>query len=148
MIAGSAPVEVETVEKTILIARVLSHHRPLLLLLRTTVVPKTAIQTGDYRYYCPDDRDIQEGLDMTLPRPMRDFGLEVFFSRWEFTARHHMTASDVESLRVSDVIAMASATPAYPPFGQSDASQSACWKVTMALGTSRLSKTCSPFREE
>ena len=45
---------------------------------------------------------------MTLPRPMRDFGLEVFFSRWEFTARHHMTASDVESLKVSDVLAMAS----------------------------------------
>lgn len=45
---------------------------------------------------------------MTLPRPMRDFGLEVFFSRWEFNARYHMTASDVESLRVSDVIAMAS----------------------------------------
>ena len=45
---------------------------------------------------------------MSLPRPMRDFGLEVFFSRWEFTARYHMTASDVESLKVSDVLAMAS----------------------------------------
>ena len=45
---------------------------------------------------------------MTLPRPMRDFGLEVFFSRWEFTARYHMTASDVESLTVSDLLAMAS----------------------------------------
>jgi len=45
---------------------------------------------------------------MTLPRPMRDFGLEVFFSEWEFTARHHMTASDVESMSAADLLAMAS----------------------------------------
>ena len=38
---------------------------------------------------------------------MRHFELEKFFSRWEFTARHHMTASDIESLRVSDLLAMA-----------------------------------------
>lgn len=40
---------------------------------------------------------------------MRDFGLEVFFSNWEFTARHHMTASDLESLSVKDLLSMASA---------------------------------------
>lgn len=35
---------------------------------------------------------------------MRDFGLEVFFSDWEFTAKHHMTASDLESMSVADVL--------------------------------------------
>ncbi len=45
---------------------------------------------------------------MTQPKPMRDFGLEVFFSKWEFTAKHHMTASDIESLHVSDLLALAS----------------------------------------
>ncbi|WP_306141192.1 aminotransferase class I/II-fold pyridoxal phosphate-dependent enzyme [Roseibium sp. MMSF_3412] len=44
----------------------------------------------------------------TTPRPMRDFGLEVFFSRWEFTARHHMTASDLESMSLSELLALAS----------------------------------------
>ncbi|MEM8703269.1 MAG: aminotransferase class I/II-fold pyridoxal phosphate-dependent enzyme [Pseudomonadota bacterium] len=44
----------------------------------------------------------------TSPRPMRDFGLEVFFSRWEFTAQHHMTASDLESLSLSGLLALAS----------------------------------------
>lgn len=38
---------------------------------------------------------------------MRHFELEKYFSRWEFTARHHMTASDMESLRVSDLLALA-----------------------------------------
>lgn len=40
---------------------------------------------------------------------MRDFDLEVFFSRWEFSAKHHMTASDVESLSLAELLAMASA---------------------------------------
>nr|WP_319385869.1 aminotransferase class I/II-fold pyridoxal phosphate-dependent enzyme [uncultured Roseibium sp.] len=44
----------------------------------------------------------------TTPRPMRDFGLEVFFSRWEFTARHHMTASDLESMSLSELLSLAS----------------------------------------
>ncbi|UWR24067.1 aminotransferase class I/II-fold pyridoxal phosphate-dependent enzyme [Sulfitobacter sp. S190] len=39
---------------------------------------------------------------------MRDFGLEVFFSEWEFKARHHMTASDMESLSQADLLDMAS----------------------------------------
>ena len=38
---------------------------------------------------------------------MRDFGLEVFFSEWEFTARHHMAASDMESLSLQDLLALA-----------------------------------------
>lgn len=38
---------------------------------------------------------------------MRNFELEVFFSRWEFTARHHMTASDAEALSMADLLFMA-----------------------------------------
>lgn len=38
---------------------------------------------------------------------MRHFELEKFFSRWEFTARFHMTASDMESLRLGELLAMA-----------------------------------------
>ncbi len=46
---------------------------------------------------------------MTTPAtPMRDFGLEVFFSRWEFKAKHHMTASDLESMALPELLAMAS----------------------------------------
>jgi len=37
---------------------------------------------------------------------MRDFELERYFSKWEFTARHHMTASDMESMSVADLLAM------------------------------------------
>ncbi len=42
----------------------------------------------------------------TLP----DFRLETHFSKWEFKARHHMTASDAESLSLRALLAMA--TPA------------------------------------
>jgi aspartate/methionine/tyrosine aminotransferase len=35
------------------------------------------------------------------------FRLETFFSTWEFTARHHMTASDAESVSLPDLLAMA-----------------------------------------
>lgn len=41
-------------------------------------------------------------------QPLRDFALEVFFSEWEFTAKHHMTASDVESMSLTDLLALAS----------------------------------------
>lgn len=37
-----------------------------------------------------------------------DFRLETFFSRWEFTARYHMCASDMESISVTELVAMAS----------------------------------------
>ncbi len=39
---------------------------------------------------------------------MRDFELEVYFSTWEFAARHHMTASDAESMTLSELLEMAS----------------------------------------
>lgn len=39
---------------------------------------------------------------------MRDFELEVYFSKWEFDAEHHMTASDAESLSLRELLEMAS----------------------------------------
>jgi aspartate/methionine/tyrosine aminotransferase len=46
--------------------------------------------------------------DLRLPRPMRDFALEVFFSKWEFAARYNLSGSDSESLSIAEVLAMAS----------------------------------------
>lgn len=43
---------------------------------------------------------------MTLP--MRDFALETYMSKWEFVAKYNMTGSDAESLRLPDLLAMAS----------------------------------------
>ena len=37
---------------------------------------------------------------------MRHFELEKYFSTWEFKARHHMTASDTESISVNDLLAL------------------------------------------
>ncbi len=37
---------------------------------------------------------------------MRNFVLETFFSKWEFRARHHMTASDVQSMTVGELRAL------------------------------------------
>ncbi len=39
---------------------------------------------------------------------MRNFELETWFSQWEFTARYHMTASDIESMSISDLLSMGS----------------------------------------
>ena len=39
----------------------------------------------------------------TLP----DFRLETYFSRWEFSARFHLTASDAQSMPVADLLALA-----------------------------------------
>ena len=36
-----------------------------------------------------------------------DFRLETYFSKWEFTARYHMCASDMESISVADLLQMA-----------------------------------------
>lgn len=40
-------------------------------------------------------------------RTLRPFALEVFFSKWEFTAKHHMCASDMESMTLSALLSMA-----------------------------------------
>ncbi|WP_349436584.1 aminotransferase class I/II-fold pyridoxal phosphate-dependent enzyme [Pararhizobium sp. A13] len=43
-----------------------------------------------------------------MTKPMRDFALETYMSKWEFVARYNMTASDAESLRLPELLAMAS----------------------------------------
>jgi aspartate/methionine/tyrosine aminotransferase len=40
---------------------------------------------------------------------MRAFALEVFFSKWEFVAKHHLCASDMQSMKLSELLAMADA---------------------------------------
>jgi hypothetical protein len=40
---------------------------------------------------------------------MRNFELEIHFSKWEFNAKYHMTASDSESMSMEDLLAMGSA---------------------------------------
>jgi aspartate/methionine/tyrosine aminotransferase len=42
-------------------------------------------------------------------RPLRPFALEVFFSKWEFTARYHLCASDMQSMTLSELLGMADA---------------------------------------
>jgi aspartate/methionine/tyrosine aminotransferase len=37
---------------------------------------------------------------------LNDFSLEVFFSRWEFTARHMLCGSDLETLSVDELLAL------------------------------------------
>ena len=39
---------------------------------------------------------------------MRDFALETYFSKWEFAAKYHMTASDIESMSLTDLLKLAS----------------------------------------
>ena len=39
---------------------------------------------------------------------MRDFELEQYFSNWEFRARYHLTASDIESMSIAELLALAS----------------------------------------
>ncbi|MER7753227.1 aminotransferase class I/II-fold pyridoxal phosphate-dependent enzyme [Kitasatospora sp. NPDC097643] len=36
-----------------------------------------------------------------------DFRLETYFSRWEFTARHHLTASDAQTMAMAELLALA-----------------------------------------
>ncbi|OYU34239.1 aminotransferase class I/II-fold pyridoxal phosphate-dependent enzyme [Novosphingobium sp. PASSN1] len=38
----------------------------------------------------------------------RNFALEVYFSKWEFAAKYHLTASDAQSMTLSDLLALAS----------------------------------------
>ena len=38
---------------------------------------------------------------------MRNFELEVYFSQWEFTAKHHLTASDSQSMTLEELLSLA-----------------------------------------
>ncbi len=42
-------------------------------------------------------------MSVSLP----DFRLEVYLGRWEFEARHHLTASDAETLTIGELLALA-----------------------------------------
>ena len=47
---------------------------------------------------------------IALPiRPMRDFALEVYFSKWEFAAKYNMTASDAQSMTLGQLLALGTA---------------------------------------
>ena len=41
-----------------------------------------------------------------VTRRLPDFRLETFFSRWEFAARHHLTASDAQTLTIAELLAL------------------------------------------
>lgn len=41
-------------------------------------------------------------------RTLPPFKLETWFSKWEFSARHHLTASDAQSLTLAELLALAS----------------------------------------
>jgi aspartate/methionine/tyrosine aminotransferase len=43
---------------------------------------------------------------VTLTTPLPDFRLEQYFGRWEFVARHHLTASDAQTLTVGELLAL------------------------------------------
>ncbi len=43
-----------------------------------------------------------------MPHPMRDFALEVYFSKWEFAAKYHLTASDAQSMTINELLNYAS----------------------------------------
>jgi len=47
------------------------------------------------------------GTGMMDPMQLPDFQLETYFSKWEFTAEHHLTASDAESMSLSELLAFA-----------------------------------------
>ena len=38
---------------------------------------------------------------------LRDFALETYFSRWEFAARYHLTASDAQTMRLAELLELA-----------------------------------------
>lgn len=44
-----------------------------------------------------------------MRKRMRDFALEVYFSRWEFTARYNLAGSDAENMTLDQLLALASA---------------------------------------
>ncbi|MFC4950836.1 aminotransferase class I/II-fold pyridoxal phosphate-dependent enzyme [Pseudonocardia sp. GCM10023141] len=41
-----------------------------------------------------------------IAAPLPDFRLERYFSRWEFAATHHLTASDAETLTIRELLAL------------------------------------------
>jgi aspartate/methionine/tyrosine aminotransferase len=48
-------------------------------------------------------REVESTLGQFLP----DFRLEAYFSRWEFAARYHLTASDAQTMSLRELLALA-----------------------------------------
>lgn len=44
---------------------------------------------------------------------MRNFALETYFSKWEFSAKHHMTASDAQSMSITELLTLADKSADY-----------------------------------
>lgn len=44
-----------------------------------------------------------------MKKRMRDFALEVYFAKWEFTAKYNMTGSDAENMTLDELLSLASA---------------------------------------
>jgi aspartate/methionine/tyrosine aminotransferase len=42
-----------------------------------------------------------------VPPELPDFALEVYLGEWEFAARHHLTASDAQTLTIAELLALA-----------------------------------------
>jgi aspartate/methionine/tyrosine aminotransferase len=51
---------------------------------------------------------LRSTLETPIMPVLPDFKLETYFSKWEFTARYHMTASDVQSMTMAELLAMGS----------------------------------------
>jgi aspartate/methionine/tyrosine aminotransferase len=45
---------------------------------------------------------------MRKGKPMRDFALEVYFSKWEFAAKYNLAGSDGENMTLAELLALAS----------------------------------------
>jgi aspartate/methionine/tyrosine aminotransferase len=73
---------------------------------------------------------------------MRDFALEVYFSRWEFAARYHLTASDSEALTLPELLNLADAEDRRfwetLRFGYTDPRGAAWLRATIAAGYDRV----------
>lgn len=75
--------------------------------------------------------------------PLRDFALEVYFSRWQAAARHHLTASDSETLTLAELLALAPAEDRERwenlPLGYTDPRGSARLRRAIAAGYAQAS---------
>jgi len=54
----------------------------------------------------PDDDRSRHDVVVSGRLDLPDFELETYFSRWEFTAEHHLTASDAESMSMAELLAL------------------------------------------
>lgn len=85
---------------------------------------------------------------MTAPTPagarLPDFRLETFFSRWEFAAKHHLTASDAETMTLRELLALGTeddrALFAELPLGYTETWGTARLRASIA----RTYTTCGP----